>query len=432
MYTADLKHPDQSLEQKLTRLYNIRQDAKIDFSYNPDYHELLNRLGNPHQKLPPVIHVAGTNGKGSVVAMLRAILQKAGYKPHVLTSPHLLKFNERIVIAGKQIDDSALHVMLDEIFPLTEGLKLTFFEVTTAMGFKAFADNPADITLLETGMGGRLDCTNIIEKPLLSIITRIGLDHMEFLGGNLTAIAGEKAGIIKPGVPCVAGPQDGQDVLAVFKQTCADKNSSLIGDWTVTETPRETIIFNDTEYARPSLLGAHQVENAGIALAAVNAIQDRFDIPKSAINEGLQNIVWPGRLQRITEGKLADLLPEGWELWFDGGHNESAARVLVAQIKKWKEQEYKPVHVILGVQKHKNPENLLEIMLPHTDCINLVAPNENFYDFSMAKHIKTHEKLTDSYIYDDLLECVKNLVTQGKSGCILISGSLYLAKEIFS
>jgi len=217
MYQSDVQHPSEQLAQKLFKLYTLNRDKKIDLSFRPPYLDLLEKFGNPHLELPPVIHVTGTNGKGSIIAVMRSILETAGYNVHTYTSPHLIRFNERIVLSGKPIEDEPLEALIDEALELNGDGDLTFFEITTAIAFAAFARNPADICLLEVGMGGRLDCTNVIKAPLATIISPIGIDHAEHLGDTIEKIAAEKAGIMKTGAPCVIAPQHEPSVQQVFR-----------------------------------------------------------------------------------------------------------------------------------------------------------------------------------------------------------------------
>ncbi len=351
MYAADARHGNQTLQDKLQALYRLRSGGKVTRGFSQPYRNLLRAFDEPHKHLPPVIHVAGTNGKGSVIAMLRAILEQAGYKVHVYTSPHLQRFNERIVLAGQEIDDQALETLLDEALRLNNGAPASFFEVTTAMAFTVFARNPADIALLETGMGGRLDCTNIIENPLCTVITRIGYDHMEYLGNTLADIAGEKAGIMKPGAPCVIGPQDDEAVTAVFEARAAALGIPLI--------PAQ-----GHERVRTNLTGPHQQVNAATALSCIKQLKS-FEISKNDTLRGLNSVSWPGRLQRVTNGSLCTALPHGVALWYDGGHNESAGHALAAQAALWQEQDGQPLYLAVGMMRRKDPVAFLAPLRPY-------------------------------------------------------------------
>lgn len=436
MYAADLKHPDKTLEQKLHALYGLSRNKKIDLSFRPPYLELLQKFGNPHLALPPAIHVAGTNGKGSIVVILRSILERAGYKVHAYTSPHLLRFNERIVLAGREIEDDTLEALIDEATDLNERREVTFFEITTAMAFTAFSRSKADILLLETGLGGRLDCTNVIEKPLVSIINRISYDHGEYLGETLREIAAEKAGIMKKDVPCVVGAQSGQalaeGVMDVIKQKAGELNVPLYRagqEWDIEPRGKGMrFSFEDEEFVspQPSLSGHHQIENAGTAFAALSLIKEDFLIPPVARKDGLGKIKWPGRLQQIKGGGFK--IPLLWELWFDGGHNDSAGEALAQQAKSWAEQDDKPLHIILGMKGDKDAHAFLKPLLPLIESLTVI-PVPGVGDCLEA------EDLSGSDIKPMRSENVQIAVSEildnhEKPGRILICGSLYLAEQV--
>ncbi len=373
MYAADARHSNPDLEQKLTHLYSLRGGPAIDLTIRPAYYELLVRLGDPHKNLPPVIHVAGTNGKGSTVAMMRVICEAAGRKVHVYTSPHLKKFNERIVLAGREIPDATLESLLDEVIAATGALPLTFFEITTAMAFAAFARVPADILLLETGLGGRLDCTNVVENPLATVITPVGMDHMDYLGNSLEKIATEKAGIMKPGVPCISAPQDAA-VMSVLEKRAADLGCPLVRggqEWQAHED-RHTLVFkfHDEELVLPcpALAGAHQIVNAGTAVAALLSLQE-FQFAPAELAHGLKTVHWPGRLQKMGHAAL----PAEWELWIDGGHNGHAAQALAVQARLWQEQDGKRLHLITAMLDSRDPLLFLTPLLPHCASITVTS-----------------------------------------------------------
>jgi len=319
---------DQVLE-RLTRLH----PKKIDLSLGR-MERLLARLGHPERQLPPVVHVAGTNGKGSTVAYLRAMAEAAGLRVHVYTSPHLVRFNERIRLAGTLIAEEALTALLEECERANGEAPITFFEVTTAAAFLAFARVPADLVLLEVGLGGRLDATNVVMRPAVSVITPIDLDHKEFLGSTIATIAGEKAGIMKPDVPTVIGPQP-REALEVFCERADILDAPLLvagADFIArrTATGFSFTGAGKTDWAlpRPALPGDHQIENAASAIAAALLL----DLPETAIEKGLTEAEWPARLQRLRRGPLLDLLPADGELWLDGGHNPHAARALATAL----------------------------------------------------------------------------------------------------
>lgn len=317
--------------QRLTALHPKAIDLSLD-----RIRALLTRLGDPHLSLPPVFHVAGSKGKGSTTAFLRAMLEAAGYRVHAYTSPHLVRFNERIRLAGRLIDDATLIRLLDRCEQVNAGAPITFFEITTAAAYLAFAEVPADIVLLETGLGGLADTTNVIPQPALTALTPIGIDHVAFLGDTIAKIAANKAGILKPGVPCVVGPQPAE-AITVIEARAAETQSALFRhgrDWTVRETTEKSeggLVWRDSSVElslpRPALLGAHQVVNAGIAIACTRHLPG-FTIPVDAIATGLRQVEWPARMQRLTKGPLPDLLPPGTELWLDGAHNAMAGAAL--------------------------------------------------------------------------------------------------------
>lgn len=411
MYVADARHPNSTLEDKLRSIYELRGGPSIDLTIRKPYLDLLAALGNPHQSLPPVIHVAGTNGKGSVIAILRSIFETAGYNVHTYTSPHLVRFNERIALAGQEISDDYLEGLLDETLAANQGADLTFFEITTALAFLAFSRTKADICLLETGLGGRLDCTNIIEKPLATIITRIGFDHMEFLGETLQQIATEKAGIIKTEVPCILAPQTSPDIDAVFEQKAKERNSPLIKA--------------DTRKALPTnLTGPHQQENMAATLACLQQISG-FDISQKAIETALQNVSWPGRLQQISHPDL----PLHCELWFDGGHNESAAKAIATQAALWQKQDDKPLHLMLGMMKTKDPQAFIKPLQPYLHkitCIDIPGEPMAFAAQELAKVMKPSCTGTN-YVTD-----INEVIANAENERMLIAGSLYLAGNVLN
>lgn len=299
----------------------------------------LERLGNPHTQLPPVVHIAGTNGKGSTQAMMRAMLEKAGKTVHVYSSPHLVRFHERIVLAGRPIpSDLLLNALLRVQEAAGETIPLTFFEATTIAAFLCFAETPADVVLLEVGLGGRLDATNVVDRPALCVITPIGYDHKEFLGDTLPAIAMEKAGIMKAGVPVVLAPQVAE-VMTVL-------------------TAHARTLHCPVTFAEPlemalSLAGVHQYVNAGTALAAMSVLEKNLGIQSEAYREGIAEAQWPGRLQRLSQGELLSLVPDS-ALWLDGGHNPAAG----AALAEWLADMPSP-GMVLGMMKRKDVEGFL-------------------------------------------------------------------------
>jgi dihydrofolate synthase / folylpolyglutamate synthase len=329
---------------------------------------LLAALGNPQQAMGPVIHVAGTNGKGSVVAFLRAVLESAGLRVHVFTSPHLRHFNERIVLGaeggGKPISERALLDVLTRVEAANGGEPITFFEITSAAAFLAFVETPADVVLLETGLGGRLDATNVVEKPMLTIITPVSIDHTAFLGDTLEAIAGEKAGILKAGTPCVLSRQ-ADPALHVIKRRAAKVGAPLIvggEQWDAYEQ-HGRLVFQDgrelVDLPLPRLTGRHQIGNAGTAVAAARAL-DRFDLSDQNLAAGLTTAIWPARLERLMHGPLHECVSQGSEIWLDGGHNAAAGEVLARAMADLEDRVPRPLHLILGMMSTKDAAGFLE------------------------------------------------------------------------
>lgn len=432
-FAADARHPNKTLEEKLARLYTLRGGPAIDLTIRPAYRELLARLGNPHEKLPPVAHIAGTNGKGSVIAFMRAAMEAAGCRVHVYTSPHLKKFNERIVLAGTEIGDDLLESLLDEVTAANRDLPLTFFEITTAMAFLAFARVPADIVLLETGLGGRLDSTNVIERPVVTVITAIGMDHMEFLGSTVQQIAAEKAGIMKRAVPCITARQDDPAAESVMTRRAEQLSVPIQRfnhEWRIgSHSSRMEFHYGDDsiDLPLPCLTGPHQVENAGAALAAIMVLRAHFTIPDDALAAGMVNARWPGRLERVTAAHL----PPEWELWADGGHNENAARAIAAQAALWQRQDGKPLHLVVGMMRRKDVGGFLRPLMPHVSSITAVGMGDDplahdrhsFAESLAATSIKFSWAGTPA-------EAVRTLASGPPPGRILVTGSLYLMKDV--
>lgn len=421
MSAADANHPNPEVAKRLQHIATLhRTDVDLRLGASP-YNALLERLGNPHKKIPPVVHIAGTNGKGSTLAFLRAMLEAANYKVHVYTSPHLLTFNERIRLAGKLIDDEELIELHDVVSKANAGVALTFFEFTTALAFLAFARHPADIMLLETGMGGRLDCTNVIEKPLVTAITKISHDHMEFLGNTLEDIADEKAGIMKQNVPCVIGAQmDTQAVMPVFESRSRALNAPLI--IAGKSLPRD--------YPAPSLVGAHQIENAATALAIIEQLP--FPVSDAHKRKGLIHADWPARMQRIRHGSCAALLPPDWELWFDAAHNDSGALALGAQLKTWKRQNPgTPIHLIVGLAADKDTDAFFGPLSGLYDTLTLVdLPRARRPQSATQLQTKLSSQKTNCA--DTLMRGISTVTQESsKKGLICVAGSLYLYLEMF-
>jgi dihydrofolate synthase/folylpolyglutamate synthase len=350
-----------AVHARLLALHPKRIDLSLD-----RITRLLTALGNPEQRLPPVIHVAGTNGKGSTIAFMRAILEAAGKRVHVYTSPNLVRLNERFRIGkeggGTFVDDAELADALSECEAKNAVAPITVFEMETAAAFLLFTRHAADIVLLEVGLGGRLDATNVVEKPIASIITRLSLDHRDFLGDTIEAIAAEKAGILKAGVPAVVTAQ-AREALAVIERLAARVKAPLhiAGEtWTATEE-RGRLVYQDDDglldLPRPKLYGRHQYENAGAAIAALRA--SGLKLPTSAFEAGMNRVEWPARMQRLSQGRLTALLPAESELWLDGGHNADGGRAIAAALADLEERVSRPLVLIVGMLSTKDSEGFL-------------------------------------------------------------------------
>ena len=324
---------------------------------------LLERLGHPERNLPPAIHVAGTNGKGSTIAYLRAILEAAGLRVHAYTSPYLVRINESFRVGGMLADDDALRAALEHCERVNDGGEITPFEIQTAAAFWLFSRAPADVVLLETGLGGRLDATNVIEAPLASVITPVGLDHTGFLGNSLAEIASEKAGIIKRNVPAVVAEQP-PEALEVIERQAQRLRAPLhvFGQHWQVNVERGRLVYQDErglmDLAAPKLFGRHQFYNAGLAIATLRA-QDTFRIDAGAFEAGIVSAEWPARMQRLSSGALLEAAPPGSELWLDGGHNADGGRVIAAALGDLEERVSRPLVVIAGMMADKDAESFL-------------------------------------------------------------------------
>lgn len=403
--------------------------------------QLLERLGRPQDRLAPVIHIAGTNGKGSTVAFLRAILEAQGHAVHVYTSPHLVRFNERIRLAasgrGKLADDATLVAAIEHVGKVNDGEPITYFEVTTAVALHLFAENPADYTILEVGLGGRFDATNVIGTPLACAIAPVSYDHAEFLGSDLAGVAAEKAGILKPGVPGIIGPQNEHALAMIGVEADAAGAPLMIHgqDWTAFEE-RGRLVYQDEDglidLPMPRLAGQHQIDNAGLAIATLRRAGARLD--HGAIEAGLRRANWPARLQRLRQGPLVALAPEGSEIWLDGGHNPAAGAVLAETMAEFEERVSKPLVIIAGMQTTKDPHgffapfaglarHVLSVPVPGTDAS---FDAELLADAAMAADLPARAMA-------DVRSALTSLGKGGKAGNgprILICGSLYLAGAV--
>ena len=419
------RHSDAVLD-RLTRLHPKVIDLVLD-----RVERLLARLGNPERRLPPVVHVAGTNGKGSVIAFLRAILEAAGYRVHVYTSPHLACFHERIRLAGTLIADTDLLAVLAECEAANGEAPITFFEITTAAAFVAFARTPADIVLLETGLGGRLDATNVIAAPLLTAITPVDMDHQGYLGETLAEIAGEKAGILKPGVPCVLASQ------AAEAETVISRRAAVVGaplmrqgvDWRGMPDTDGGIAFrfqgSDVGLPAPALAGVHQISNAAQALACARMLTG-FDISDAALARGMREVAWPARLQRLTAGPLVAVVPAGWDVWLDGGHNPGAARALARQAAAWGDR---PLHLIVGMLDNRDPATFLAPLWPHARVMRAVpiATAHAGHDPAAIAAAASGFGMAAASAADAVTALADIIAENPAPARVLVCGSLYLA-----
>ncbi len=402
----------------------------------------LNKLGNPHQKLPFVFHVAGTNGKGSTLAFLQAIFEAAGLSVHKYTSPHLVSFDERIVVGGKKISPELLLELIDECEQAAKGEEISFFEFFTALAFLAFARQPATVVLLETGLGGLYDATNVVGSHaanivdggrLISLLTSISYDHMHILGNTLPEIAAHKAGIIKSHSPCVIAPQESSAADVFLKQAAALEVPAYIygNNWAVTSHDGGFEYKSAAHKFRlpwPRLQGRHQIYNAGLALAALENSPYSALLEQKILERAMQRVDWPGRLQKITSRPLAALLPAGWELWLDGAHNDSGAEALADQAKLWGNDL--PLHLITAMKKTKDVSGFYRHLLPYAATVQAV--DSSWIEAPML----TAEALCSQILSMDygrvktattLESALKSLAFQFKAPQrILVTGSLYL------
>ncbi|MFC4668771.1 bifunctional folylpolyglutamate synthase/dihydrofolate synthase [Seohaeicola nanhaiensis] len=389
---------------------------------------LLEALGNPQDSLPPVIHIAGTNGKGSTQAMIRAGLEGAGKVVHAYTSPHLARFHERIRVAGELISEEALTAVLDECYAANGGEAITYFEITTCAAFLAFSRVKADYVLLEVGLGGRLDATNVIARPALTVITPISMDHEAYLGDTLAKIAFEKAGILKRGVPCVVGPQP-DEVMEVIEAQAARLGAPLIarGQHWHSRRERGRLVFEDEtgllDLPLPNLLGAHQIDNAGAALAVLR----HLGMGEAACEAAVTRAYWPARMQRLGQGPLAESAP-GVELWLDGGHNPGAGEALATVLQ---EMPARPTHLICGMLNTKDVGGYLRPMAPHVASLTAVSIPGEANTLPAETTAETARSVgMRATTAPDVASALAAIVKTDPAARVLICGSLYLAGAI--
>lgn len=415
---------------------NPRSDALLDrmMALHPKIIDLtldrmwgiLAALDHPEKRIPPVIHIAGTNGKGSTQAMIRAGLEGAGLTAHAYTSPHLARFHERIRVAGELIDEDALSATLDHCLAANGPDPITYFEITTAAAFEAFARTPADYTLLEVGLGGRLDATNVIDTPAMSIITPVDLDHQQYLGDTLEAIAGEKAGIIKRGVPVIIGPQK-DEALEKIEAVAARLGAPVFAHgqhWHVA-TERGRMIFQDEtgllDLPMPALAGPHQIQNAGAALAALRTLGvGDFDA-------AILNVRWPARMQKLRHGPLINAAPEA-ELWLDGGHNPHASRAIAATLATLPKR---PTYLICGMLNTKDVTGYMAPLTDWVESLSAVSVPGQTATLSAEETARAAQSAgLEAHIASSVDAALARIVGADPTARVLICGSLYLAGEI--
>ncbi|MCR9219505.1 MAG: bifunctional folylpolyglutamate synthase/dihydrofolate synthase [Alphaproteobacteria bacterium] len=438
--------PDRESDRVLERLMGLHPKL-IDLSLDRTV-DLLERLGRPQDRLPPVVHVAGTNGKGSTSAFLRAMAEAAGLRVHVYSSPHLVRFAERIRLAGRIIEEEALTALLEQCEQVNENRPITFFEITTCAAFKAFSETPADLLILEVGMGGRLDSTNVVDAPAATAITPVSLDHEHFLGPGLARIAGEKAAIQKAGVPSIVGPQR-PEALAVIEETAARVDAPLARwglEWSVeplaageAEAGRPGFRFASARWSGalppPGLAGRHQIDNAGTAVALALTLADQgVPIDAEAIRRGVAAADWPARLQRLTQGPAVAALP-GWEVRLDGGHNPSAGEALAAQAVAWAAADGRPLHLICGMLNSKAAADFLAPLAPHAASLTALAiPGEaNSLSAEALAETARGAGFPAAQAAASLDAAVADLASRESAPArLLICGSLYLAGRVLA
>jgi dihydrofolate synthase / folylpolyglutamate synthase len=438
---APAARPSVPLRELIARLSGLHP-KRIDLDLSR-MHRLLERLDHPERNLPPVIHVAGTNGKGSTIAYLRAILEAAGLRVHVYTSPYLVRINECFRLGriggGKLVGDDELYAALESCERANAGAPITIFEIETAAAFCLFAQHPADVLLLEVGLGGRLDATNVIDAPLVSVIAPVSMDHTEFLGGTLAAIAQEKAGILKRNVAAVCAEQP-PEAIAVIEQAAKRLRSPLHAagqQWHVS-IERGRLVYQDDrglmDLAAPKLFGRHQFDNAGLAIATLRA-QSRFRVEPSAFEAGIVNAEWPARMQRLASGALVDQAPQGCEIWLDGGHNAEGGRVVAAALGDLEERVSRPLVVIVGMMANKDARGFLANFAGLTRHIIAVEipdregamPPDRLADAARQSGMRVETASTIEAALAALTRLAYEVPPR-----ILITGSLYLAGHVLA
>ena len=435
---AAKRAPLGELIARLSALHPKRVDLDLE-----RMHRLLARLGNPEGKLPPVIHVAGTNGKGSTIAYLRAILEAAGLRVHAYTSPYLVRINECFRLGraggGVLVGDDELRAALEHCEQANAGAPITIFEIETAAAFCLFAQHLADVVLLEVGLGGRLDATNVIDAPLASMIAPVSMDYSEFLGDTLPAIAGEKAGIIKRDVPVICAEQP-PEAMAAIEQQAKRLRAPLHSagqQWHV-NVERGRLVYQDDrglmDLAAPKLFGRHQFDNAGLAIASLRA-QNAFRIEPAAFEAGIVNAEWPARMQRLASGALVEQGPQGCEVWLDGGHNAEGGRVAAAALGDLEERVSRPLVVIVGMMANKDASaflanfagltrHIIAVRIPDRDN---AMPPDRLADAARALGMRVEILGSVEAALHSLARLAYEVPPR-----ILITGSLYLAGHVLA
>lgn len=402
---------------------------------------LLGKLGNPERRMPPVLHVAGTNGKGSTCAFMRAMLEAAGKRVHVYTSPHLVRFHERIRLSGRLIDEDELQALLEECEAANGGEPITFFEITTAAAFLAFSRRRADALILEVGLGGRLDATNVIESPAVTVITPVDLDHQQYLGDDLKTIAGEKAGIMKRRVPCVIGPQT-DEAREVIEERAIQLGIplSIWGQDFMAHEEHRRMVFQDEngliDLPMPRLPGAHQIVNAAVAIAALRKATG-FTIEDRALEDGLMSVDWPARMQRLTRGPLVNAAPKDAEIWLDGAHNPHGGRALAHAIADLEETHPRPLYLVCGMLQTKDPRGFFAAfrdLAKHVTTVEIPGETASLgagqlYDAARAEGLDAHPapSIEDAMLQ---IEARAQLAKSKTPPRIVLCGSLRLAGAV--
>ena len=413
---------------------------------------LLEKLSNPQDRIPPVIHVAGTNGKGSTIAFCRGILEAAGLAVHVHTSPHLVNWNERYRIGrknapGQLADDAVLSEAIRRVADANDGKPITVFEILSAVMFVLFSEHPADVCLIEVGLGGRFDATNVVADPAVTIITPVSLDHEAYLGDTLAKIAFEKAGIIKHKVPLICGPQGDEASDVIIRQAARHKAPMQIAgqDFTGHREEGRMVWQSDNrmiDLPVPRLPGAHQIENSANAVAACLAFcaSRNLTLDDETIAEGVTSANWPGRMQSLTHGKLFDILPKDTEVWLDGGHNPGAAKMIFDFLQQLEANQAKPLTMICGMLTTKDPSGYFDALLPlrpKVITVPIVSSDAGFSARDLEEHARASD--LDAQSANSLTEALglfantnnhNNRIESPYSSRLLISGSLYLVGDV--